>query len=95
MNINDLNTIEQLEEFLSGSQSVAFVVAGNKTECYRGIQRILVRFRYTTLSKPAKGVVVRFLMKISGYSRQQMTRLIQQYRDTGKIERQQRTYRGF
>jgi len=35
--------------------------------------------------------VVRFLVKITGYSRQQITRLIKQYRDTGKIERQQRT----
>jgi hypothetical protein len=38
---------------------------------------------------------VRFLIKITGYSRQQITRLVKQYRDTGKIERQQRTYQGF
>ncbi len=95
MNLNDLNTIEQLNDFLSGSQSVAFVVADSKEASYRGIQRILVKFRYATLSKPSKGIVVRFLMKISGYSRQQMTRLIKQYRDTGNIALQQRTYRGF
>ena len=33
--------------------------------------------------------------KITGYSRQQLTRLIKQYCDTGKIERQQRIYQGF
>jgi hypothetical protein len=55
MNINDLNTIEQLEQFLTGSQSVAFLVASSKDECYLGIQRTLV--------------------KITGYSRQQITRL--------------------
>jgi DNA-binding SARP family transcriptional activator len=38
---------------------------------------------------------VRFLIKITGYSRQQITRLIKQYGDTGKIERQQRIYQGF
>jgi hypothetical protein len=27
MNINELNTIEQLEQFLSGSQAVAFLKA--------------------------------------------------------------------
>jgi len=95
MNINDLNTIDQLEQFLAGSQSVAFLVASTKDECYRGIQRTLVKFRYATLNKPSKGVVVRFLMKMTGYSRQQMTRLVKQYRDTGKIERQPRSYRGF
>ena len=45
MNINELNTIEQLEQFLSGSQAVAFLVASSKDECYRGIQRTLVKFR--------------------------------------------------
>jgi len=95
MSINDLNTIEQLEQFLTGSQAVAFLVVSSQDECYRGIRRTLVKFRYAALDKRSKGVVVRFLIKITGYSRQQITRLIKQYRDTGKIERQQRTYQGF
>jgi len=95
MTIKDLNTLDQLEQFLAGSQAVAFLVADSKDECYRGIQRTLVKFRYATLSKRSKGVVVRFLIKISGYSRQQVTRLIKQYLDTGRIERRQRTYQGF
>ena len=95
MNINDLKTIEQLEQFLTGTQSIAFLVASNKKDIYRDIQRTLVRFRYPTLNKGSKGVVVRFLIKITGYSRQQITRLIKQYCVTGKIERQQRIYQGF
>jgi transposase InsO family protein len=95
MNINDLTTIEQLEQFLTGTQSIAFLVASNKKDIYRDIQRTLVRFRYPTLNKGSKGVVVRFLIKITGYSRQQITRLIKQYCVTGKIERQQRIYQGF
>jgi transposase InsO family protein len=95
MNINDLKTIEQLEHFLTGTQSIAFLVASNKKDVYRDIQRTLVKFRYPTLNKGSKGVVVCFLIKITGYSRQQLTRLIKQYCDTGKIERQQRIYQGF
>jgi transposase InsO family protein len=95
MNINDLTTIEQLEQFLTGTQSIAFLVASNKKDIYRDIQRTLVRFRYPTLNKGSKGLVVRFLIKITGYSRQQITRLIKQYCVTGKIERQQRIYEGF
>jgi transposase InsO family protein len=95
MNINDLKTIEQLEQFLTGTQSIAFLVASNKKDIYRDIQRTLVKFRYPTLTKGSKGVVVCFLIKITGYSRQQITRLIKQYCDTGKIERQQRIYQGF
>jgi transposase InsO family protein len=95
MNINDLTTIEQLEQFLTGTRSIAFLVASNKKDIYRDIQRTLVRFRYPTLNKGSKGLVVRFLIKITGYSRQQITRLIKQYCVTGKIERQQRIYQGF
>jgi hypothetical protein len=79
MNINDLNTIEQLEQFLTGSQPVSFLVASSKDECYRGIQRTLVKFRYASLNKHSKGVIVRFLIKLTGYSRQQITRLVKQY----------------
>ena len=95
MNINDLTTIEQLEQFLTGTQSIAFLVASNKKDIYRDIQRTLVRFRYPTLNKGSKCVIVRFLIKITGYSRQQITRLIKQYCVAGKIERQQRIYQGF
>ncbi|SJM92681.1 conserved hypothetical protein [Crenothrix polyspora] len=95
MNINDLKTIAQLEQFLTGTQSVAFVVASTKRDIYQDIQRTLAIFRYPALDKPSKGVVVRFLIKITGYSRQQVTRLVKQYRDTGKVERQQRTHQGF
>ena len=69
MNIKDLNTIEQVEQFLTGSQAVAFLVASSTDECYQGIQRTLVKFRYLSLNKRSKGVVVRFLIKITGYSR--------------------------
>ena len=55
MNINDLTTIEQLEQFLTGTQAIAFLVASNKREIYRDIQRTLVRFRYPTLNKGSKG----------------------------------------
>ena len=44
---------------------------------------------------PGKGVVIRYLIKISGYSRQQLTRLITQYRKTGRLQRRQRTVSGF
>lgn len=95
MNISDLKTIEQLEQFLTGTQAVAFVVASSHQDIYRDVQRTLVIFRYLALNKASKGVVVRFLIKITGYSRQQVTRLVKQYRVTGKIERQQRTHQGF
>ena len=55
----------------------------------------LVKFRYKSLRKPDKGVLIQYLVKVSGYSRQQITRLVKQYRDTGRLVRRQRTVKGF
>ena len=95
MKLEDLTTIDQLEDFLSGTQAVAFSVISDKDACYRWIQGELVKFRYLRLSRCGKGVVIRYLIKISGYSRQQLTRLIAQYRRTGRLQRRQRTVSGF
>jgi transposase InsO family protein len=95
MKLEDLVTIDQLTDFLSGTREVAFSVISEKDACYRWIQGELVKFRYLTLSRQGKGVVIRYLMKISGYSRQQLTRLIAQYRKTGRLQRCQRTVSGF
>jgi len=80
MKLEDLTTVDQLAEFLSGTQAVVFSVISDKDDCYRWIQGELVKFRYQRRGKREKGVVIRYLMKISGYSRQQLTRLIAQYR---------------
>jgi len=93
--LQDLTTINQLTEFLSGTQAVAFSIINNKDDCYRWIQGVLYKFRYSRLGKPDKGVLIRYLMKISGYSRQQITRLITQYRKTGQLKHRQRTVAGF
>ena len=95
MKLEDLTTIDQLTDFLSGTQAVAFSVINDKDAGYRWIQGELVKFRYLKLPRQGKGVVIRYLMKISGYSRQQLTRLIAPYRKTGQIKRSQRTVSGF
>lgn len=76
MKIENLDTIEALEEFLLGNQLVAFSVLGNKTERYRFIRKTLVKFDYITLPRKDKGIVIRYLIKMTEYSRQQLTRLI-------------------
>jgi transposase InsO family protein len=85
MKIENLDTIEALEEFLLGNQLVAFSVLGKKTERYSFIQKTLVKFDYITLPRKDKGIVIRYLIKMTEYSRQQLTRLIKQYAKTGKI----------
>ena len=52
-------------------------------------------FHYHQLGKAEKGLLLDFLQKVSGYSRIQVKRLIQQSRQTGQLHRRQRTVQGF
>ena len=59
-----------------------------------GFQTSLVAFEYRTLSRPHNGLVLRYRLKISGYSRQPLTRLLHQYRQTGYMTRRQQPVQG-
>jgi transposase InsO family protein len=95
MKLQDLTTVDQLREFLSGTRAVAFSVISDKDDCYRWLQAELIRFRYLKSSREDKGVIMRYLIKVSGYSRQQLTRLVAQFRQNGRLQRRQRTVAGF
>jgi transposase InsO family protein len=94
MNDSHIETLEQVRHFLDGAADMEIAVA-SKTECYLWVQRTLIRFQYLTLSKTDRGLIHRYLQQISGYSRAQITRLIKQYQKTGRIQRRQRTSKGF
>ncbi len=89
-----LETIDDIRAFLEGTVEVEFLIT-DKGACYRWMQHTLVRFHYLTCSKKEKGLIARYLGQVSGYSPRQVKRLIQQYRKTGYIKRQQRTVSGF
>ena len=95
MNEKDLIRLDQVKQFLDGTQAVAFTVLSDKDERYKWIQRALIRFDYDKLKRKNKGLIMLYLIKIFGYSRQQLTRLISQYRRGGKLIRRQRTINGF
>jgi len=95
MKLDNLKTIEQMASFLNGSQPIAFIVASSKDERYRFVEKLLKRFAYGCLKRRDKGMVIRFLRKVSGYSRQQLTRMIHQYVEQGALKRQQKTTNGF
>jgi hypothetical protein len=59
------------------------------------IEQTLRRFNYRALGRADRGVVLRYVERVSGYSRQTLTRLVAQYRDSGKLRRRQRTVAGF
>lgn len=94
MKLDNLKTTEQMELFLNGSQAIAFAVASSKDERYQFVESVLKRFGYARLERRDKGIVIQFLMKVSGYSRQQLTRMIQRYAEKGALKRYQKTVNG-
>ena len=84
-----LRTLSEVRAFLDGSHPVDFRLV-DRDDAYGFVRRTLVRFRHTTLDKPSKGLLRRFLGKVTGLSRAQLTRLIGQYRATGRIEDRRR-----
>ena len=71
-----LDTIQQIEEFLSASAVIEFSASGDDNERYAHISRVLKRFDYPRSSKRERGLLRRYLQHTSGYSRAQITRLV-------------------
>lgn len=74
-----LTSIGQIRDFLSGSTLVQFTASGNDEERYAHISRVLNRFDYPRCRKADKGVLLRYLERTSGYSRQHMSRLVKRW----------------
>ena len=53
MNVDKLNTIDQLTDFLDGTQPIAFCLASNKAERYQWVQQNIAKFHYRDLNKKA------------------------------------------
>lgn len=94
MNDRKIQTLDDIRAFLAGTTELELSIEG-KDERYRWIEQTLRRFQYRTLGRVDRGVVLRYLARVSGYSRQSVTRLVTQYRETGKLRRRQRTVAGF
>ncbi len=79
MDESRLRTIEQIEQFLGASTLVEFSKHAGDLERYAHISRVLQRFGYHQRNKRERGVLLRYLRHTSGYSRQQVTRLVAQW----------------
>lgn len=94
MTIKQIRTLEQVGDFLLsvGSAELALV---SKDEAYRWVAQVLKHFAYQRLGRPDKSLIQRFLMRVTGYSRQQLTRLIKRFHCPDRLQRRPRTVNGF
>ena len=74
MNDEQLHTLADLQAFLDGTVALDFTVAAE--DRYEFIARTVRRFGYGRLKRVDKAVILRFLERVSGYSRQQLARLV-------------------
>ena len=81
LNTRTLRTLEQVRAFLAGTASVGFEAPAESGR-YAWIVDILRQFGYARLKRRDKGLLRRFLVKLSGYSRAQLSRLIAQWCET-------------
>ena len=88
MNDEQLHTLAQMQAFLDGTVAVEFAVAVE--ERYGFIARTVRRFGYARLKRAEKSVVLRFLERVSGYSRQQLTRLVKRGCERGQLSKRHR-----
>ena len=89
LDIERLRTLDEVRDFMAGSSPVDFRFV-ERADAYGFVRRVLVRVRYVRLPRSDKGLVRRFLVKVTGFSRAQVSRLISQYRETGRIEDRRR-----
>ena len=84
LDIERVRTIDEVRDFMAGSELVDFHLT-ERRGAYDFVARTVRRLSYAGLSKADKGVVRRFVAKVTGLSRAQSTRLIGQYQNTGHI----------
>jgi transposase InsO family protein len=71
-------SLDEIESFLDGCGSVEFQ-AGSRADKYALIEGVLRKHHYADQKRSVKGLLRRFLGKLTGLSRAQLTRLIGQF----------------
>ena len=82
--------LEQIQAFLDGSEDLAFKGA-RREEVYDWVSSVLCQHEYWTQSRQRNGTLRRYIAKMSGLSRAQVTRLLSCYKEHGRVR--QRDYR--
>ena len=69
---------------MASSQTIEFKGI-NTQEQYRWLEEVLRKFKYQWLKKNGKGIIRRYIEKVTGYSRSQVARLVGRYQKTGRL----------
>ena len=85
MDDTNITTLDHLRSVLASSSKLIFK-GRSRAEKYAWLQSVLKRFDYFNLQKKSKGLVKSYLERMSGFSRAQVTRLIERSLLEGEIK---------
>jgi transposase InsO family protein len=78
-------SLEGIGRFVEASEEIRFE-GKNREQVYGWIERVLIQQEYAGQGKAARGLVRRYIEKMTGMSRAQVTRLIARYAATGRVQ---------
>jgi len=94
MDDNHIISVSQLTELVKFGKCVKFN-SHNKQQTYEWIGRTLGRFHYFSESKKNKGVIKNYIVIMTGYSDDQIKKLIKRKKKTGRVFLMERTQHTF
>ena len=78
-------SLEAMGRFVAASEEVRFE-SEDRQQLYGWVEQVLVGQQYAQLGKAARGLVRRYIEKMTGLSRAQVTRLIACYMASGRVQ---------
>lgn len=84
MDTTHVSSLDDIERLVKSTTALTFV-ARDKREAYQWVNDTLFRLRYRRLTKPKKGLVQRYVQKVTGYSQPQVKRLIGRWLRVGRL----------
>jgi transposase InsO family protein len=77
-------SLQEIEQFLLATREVRFE-ASQREEVYSWVERLLCEQEYARQGRRTRGLLRRYLGKMTGLSRAQLTRLVGRYLATGRV----------
>ena len=78
-------SLEGIRRFVAASEEIRFESA-HRQQVYVWVEGLLVRQQYAQQGKATRGLLRRYIEKMTGLSRAQVTRLIARYAASGRVE---------
>ena len=76
-------SLEEIRRFVEASEAIQFA-GKNREQVYGWIERVLCQQQYARQGRAARGLLRRYIEKMTGMSRAQVTRLIGRYLASGR-----------